>query len=203
MFLWKCNCFPLLLIDKKQKCWNVQSFRNVTWTHKLAMNLTPDPYRKWTWVPWVRSVFHFGLVSAYKYYNLNSLGCQWLWQNNLNPSMDILPWTTSTPTLQTLWGGGLRFISRSSSQMGSLHFLQSENPKPSRRQSPDLPHLSMLPSAPFVLSACLVSEISSEVFLILVNSFLLLIALFHVLCWTPKVSVLTVYMNDLFRRRGT
>lgn len=100
-------------------------------------------------------------------------------------------------------GGGLRFISRSSSQMGSLQFLQSENPKPSRRQSPDLPHLSMLPSAPFVLSACLVSEISSEVFLILVNSFLLLIALFHVLCWTPKVSVLTVYMNDLFRRRGT
>lgn len=104
MFLWKCNCFPLLLIHKKQKCWNVQSFRNVTWTHKLAMNLTPDPYRKWTWVPWVRSVFHFGLVSAYKYYNLNSLGCQWLWQNNLNPSMDILPWTASTPTLQTLWG---------------------------------------------------------------------------------------------------
>lgn len=144
MFLWKCNCFPLLLIDKKQKCWNVQSFRNVTWTHKLAMNLTPDPYRKWTWVPWVRSVFHFGLVSAYKYYNLNSLGCQWLWQNNLNPSMDILPWTTlntnaADSVRMSNGGGGLRFISRSSSQMGSLHFLQSENPKPSRRQSPDLP----------------------------------------------------------------
>lgn len=101
MFLWKCNCFPLLLIDKSR---NVQSFRNVTWTHKLAMYLTPDPYRKWTSVPWVRSAFHFGLVSAYKCYNLNSLGCQWLWQNNLNPSMDILPWTTSTPMLQTLWG---------------------------------------------------------------------------------------------------
>lgn len=76
-------------------------------------------------------------------------------------------------------------------------------PAESRCQSPDLPHLSMLLSAPFILSARLVSETLSEVFLILVNSFLLLIALFHVLRWAPKVSVLTVYMNDLFRRRGT
>lgn len=175
------------------------------------MNLTPDPYRKWTSVPWVRSAFHFGLVSGCKYYNLNSLGCQWLWQNNLNPSMDILPWTTSTPTLQTLWGcrmevvvSGLLVSRVPKWEVCTFYKVKIQNlPAESRRQSPDLPHLSMLLSAPFVLSACLVSENSSEVFLILVNSFLLLIALFHVLCWTPKVSVLTVYMNDLFRRRGT
>lgn len=134
MFLWKCNSFPLLLIDRSR---NVEmSFRNATRTHKLAMNLTPDPYRKWTWVPWVRSVFRCGLVSGYKYYNLNSPGCQWL--NNTNAA-DAVRMSNG--------GGGLclRFISQSSSQMGSLHFLQSENPKPSCRVSPSV----TWPSPPF------------------------------------------------------